>query len=307
MRIFGGDKLFSVFNSPMFASIPDNEPLTQSGMLTNKVTNVQKQVEGHNFDVRKHILEYDDVMNKHREVIYGRRNKILDAENIDEDIKEMIDRQVSGMVVAELARMGDEPDKKEVIKKVNTFLGKQILDDTIEHDDIAGIDDSSELWAYIARVAKEDIEQLKNKATDTEAFYSLERRIVLKSIDELWMRHIDAMTRLREEVAFEGYAQKNPLVVYKEKAFGKFDDLMHELEYKVVKAMFAIQTVQETQIEPTGIDESDLELNDTEVTHMLDGVQKWTQAGASRGNPLFTQPQRPQTPPKTNQKQRIRV
>lgn len=145
MRIFGGDKLFSVFNSPMFASIPDNEPLTQSGMLTNKVTNVQKQVEGHNFDVRKHILEYDDVMNKHREVIYGRRNKILDAENIDEDIKEMIDHQVSGMVVAELARMGDEPDKKEVIKKVNTFLGKQILDDAIEHDDIAGIDDSSEL------------------------------------------------------------------------------------------------------------------------------------------------------------------
>lgn len=88
------------------------------------------------------------------------------------------------------------------------------------------------------------------------------------------MRHIDAMTRLREEVAFEGYAQKNPLVVYKEKAFGKFDDLMHELEYKVVKAMFAIQTVQETKIEPTGIDESDLELNDTEVTNMLDGVQK---------------------------------
>ncbi|USN59469.1 MAG: hypothetical protein H6767_04865 [Candidatus Peribacteria bacterium] len=126
----------------------------------------------------------------------------------------------------------------------------------------------------MAQVAKEDIEQLKNKATDTEAFYSLERRIVLKSIDELWMRHIDAMTRLREEVAFEGYAQKNPLVVYKEKAFGKFDDLMHELEYKVVKAMFAIQTVQETKIEPTGIDESDLELNDTEVTNMLDGVQK---------------------------------
>lgn len=98
MRIFGGDKLFGVFNSPMFASLPDDEPLTESGMLTRKVTGVQKQVEGHHFDMRKHVLEYDDVMNKHREIIYTRRNKILESENIHEDLKEMIRNQTEKLV-----------------------------------------------------------------------------------------------------------------------------------------------------------------------------------------------------------------
>ena len=88
----------------MFSSLPDNEPLTQSGMLTRKVTSVQKQVEGHNFDVRKHILQYDDVMNKHREIIYARRNKILASENIDEDVKEMVASQVQKIVVAEMSK-----------------------------------------------------------------------------------------------------------------------------------------------------------------------------------------------------------
>lgn len=78
MRIFGGDKLFAIFNAPMFAAIPDHEPLIQSAMLTKRIDGVQKQVEGRNFDVRKHILEYDDVLNQHRLVIYGRRNKILE-------------------------------------------------------------------------------------------------------------------------------------------------------------------------------------------------------------------------------------
>lgn len=80
MRIFGGDKLFSIFNSPIFASIPNDEPLAESGMLAKRITSVQKQVEGRNFDVRKHVLEYDDVVNQHRLVMYSRRNKLLMGE-----------------------------------------------------------------------------------------------------------------------------------------------------------------------------------------------------------------------------------
>lgn len=89
----------------MFASLPDDEPLTESKMLTNKVTSVQKQVEGHHFDTRKHVLEYDDVINKHREIIYGKRNKILNSENIDEDIHEMVLSQIRKFVEGEMSRM----------------------------------------------------------------------------------------------------------------------------------------------------------------------------------------------------------
>jgi preprotein translocase subunit SecA len=119
MRIFGGDKLFGVFNSPVFASLPDNEPLTQSSMLTKRVTSVQKQVEGHNFDARKHVLEYDDVINKHRGIIYGKRNAILASENIHEDVKEMIENQVNIFVASHFE---EEEENPEFLSQFNGFI-----------------------------------------------------------------------------------------------------------------------------------------------------------------------------------------
>lgn len=288
MRIFGWDKLFSVFNSPMFASLPDDEPLAQSGMLTNKVTWVQKQVEWHNFDVRKHILEYDDVINKHRTIIYSRRNKILDAENIDEDIQKMVHNQIRKIVLAETTKISEWEilDKKIIISKVNEFLWVNAIDDTIENDDIEWINDFMELANYIAKVWVEELSKLKEKAVDIEAFYNLERRIVLQSIDNLWMRHIDAMSRLREEVAFEWYAQRQPLVVYKEKAFRKFSDLMSEIEYKVTKSMFSINQIQEVpQVE---INAKDMNFNEVSIQEATK-IKKEEQV-KNNSNPLFANP-----------------
>lgn len=264
MRIFGWDKLFWIFNSPMFASLPEDEPLAQSGMLTRKVTWVQKQVEWHNFDVRKHILEYDDVINAHRTIIYWRRNKILDAENIDEDIRNMVSSQIRKIVVAEASKSKeDSNNKKEIILKINEFLGMTVINDTIEQDDIWWIKDVNELANYIVNIWLEELDKIKNSIPNEEAYNELERRIVLQSIDHLWMRHIDAMSRLREEVAFEWYAQRNPLVVYKEKAYNKFNTLMDELEYKVVKSMFSINQIQE--VEQVELNDSDMELKEVSV------------------------------------------
>ncbi len=265
MRIFGWDKLFSAFNSPIFASLPDDEPIAQSGMLTRKVTWVQKQVEWHNFDARKHILEYDDVINQHRMIIYSRRNKILNAENIDNDIKTMLVNQVKSLVLAEAGKTTLEEwmDKKAIISKVNEFLWVQAIDDTIENDDINGMDDANSIADYIKDIALEELEKIKKKIPNIEDFYNIERRIVLQSIDRLWMRHIDAMSALREEVAFEGYAQRQPLVVYKQKAFEKFENLMHELEYKVVKSVFSIN--QAIEIEQVNLANQDLQRHDVSL------------------------------------------
>ena len=309
MRIFGGDKVFSVFNSPMFASLPDNEPLAQSGMLTKKVESVQKQVEGHHFDARKHVLEYDDVINKHREVIYSKRNKILDAQDIDEDIQIMIQDQVTSFVNSEIAKyQEDELNRKKLSKKVNDFLWISLIDDTIENDDIDAMAEE-DLAEYISKIALEEFEKLKEKAT-VEKFHDLERRITLQSIDELWMRHIDGMSRLREDVAFEWYAQKNPLVVYKEKAYQKFRDLMNELEYKVVKAIFSVKNI--AQVEEVKMSEEELKNNSAQLEKMLENLseEKKSQVkkAANSGNPLFAQPNNTpkKSEPKTDKK-RIRV
>lgn len=303
MRIFGGDKLFGVFNSPMFASLPDNEPLAQSGMLTRKVTGVQKQVEGHNFDIRKHILEYDDVMNKHREIIYTRRNTILGSENIDDDVREMIGHQVRNLVMTLSARSGTEEEKRAyIIQKVNEFLGINLIDDTVENDDIAGTPLGEELASYIGELAQEELQKIVEKFPKPEDFYDIERKLVLRSIDELWMNHIDSMSKLREQVAFEWYAQRQPLVVYKEKAFGKFHDLVDEIEFKVVKWVFSLNV--DTIIEQKRINDEALQVNNISIENSTEIPTSVRKLPKSSWNPLFVQPQGRSTPV---EKTKIRV
>ena len=312
MRIFGGDKLFGVFNSQMFASLPDNEPLTQSGMLTRKVTGVQKQVEGHNFDARKHVLEYDDVINKHREIIYARRNALLsssdDYESLETQAKEMIHAKIKSLVLA-LEAKGEEYAKKEnIVSEVHEFLGRNIIDDILEQEDIKAITGELALADYIAERAAAELDTIKSEAPNPEAFYELLKRIMLQSIDRLWMNHIDGMSKLREQVAFVGYAQKQPLMVYKEEAFKKFENLLGEINLTVVKSIFSINP--ETQIKVVRVDDSKLEVQSTDVENMKiwGGTEKKapSQTQTSWWNPLFNQPQKGFRQPSTK-KNKIRV
>lgn len=299
MRIFGWDKLFSAFNSPLFASLPDDEPLAQSGMLTKKITSVQKQVEWHNFDIRKHILEYDDIINEHRNIIYNRRNKILDSENIDEDIILMIKNQIKRLLV--LHTQNWEILRKKLIKDFNLFLWIEAIDTENEIEWVENLNNHWNLENYLEAIAIEELNKIKEKTEDIEDFYSLERRIVLSSIDDLWMRHIDAMSRLREEVAFEWYAQKNPLLVYKWKAYEKFHILMNDIEYKVVKAIFTVDTW--AKIEQIKISEKQLEFNESELDNMLNGISEISNdKKENNSNPLFASPKK-----ENNNKTRIRI
>ncbi len=286
MRIFGGDKLFWIFNSNFFASLPDDEPLPSGQkMLTKKITSVQKQVEWYNFDTRKHILEYDDVINKHREIIYTKRNKILDAENIDDDVQEMVKKQIKNVVVSELAKNKDSNNSK-LIEKVNKFLEVEAIDTKVEIDDVMWAEDPQGLANYIANIALEEFEKRKKLFENEEIFFELERKIVLWSIDELWMRHIDNMSKLKDEVAFSGYAQKDPLIVYKEKAFIKFEDLIHEIEYKTTKAIFSVNPNEIVdKINPV----AGIEFDEKEADEILENLARtleWTKK-AKKINPLF--------------------
>lgn len=289
MRIFGWDKLFSVFNSPMFASLPDDEPLAQSAMLTKRVVWVQKQVEWHNFDIRKHVLEYDDVINKHRNIIYWRRDKILDSKDLHEDIKAMINSQISKLLNAEYAKIewNKKTNNKDLIKKVNEFLWIEAIDDKIEIDDISSIRWTENLIKYVYEIALEEFEKLKEEAISEEEFSDFERRVVLSSIDKLWMRHIDVMSKLRESVAFEWYAQKNPLIVYKERAFEKFEDLINEIEYKVVKSVFSVNKI--VQIEQVDMSQWNLQIN-------INWNNENSNKSEKKQNPLFASPQTKQNP-----------
>jgi preprotein translocase subunit SecA len=249
MRIFGGDRIFGLFNSPLFASIPEDEPLAESKSLTNRITGVQKQVEGRNFDIRKHILEYDDVLNHHRLVIYGRRNRILELDGVHDEVERAF-AELSKRFVEESKNDSDEIDAEILIERTTEFAGYE----TLREEDITDLDE--EILADTVRNAF--FRALEPKMAEfPEAFADYEKRLMLQSIDELWMRHIDEMAHLKEEVAFEGFAQKQPLVVYKERAYEKFVSLVSEIGYKVCKGLLTASAKE--PIETVEIDESKLE------------------------------------------------
>jgi len=253
MRVFGGDTLSSIFNSPAFASIPNYEPILRSAMLTKRIDGVQKQVEGRNFDVRKHILEYDDVLNQHRLEIYGRRNKILEKGDIHEDILDIVRDQANTLVESILYSDNKyDWDFDHLISEINTFALKDILQ--TEH--ITDGEDKEAIKEVVANQFVATIEAIRASAS-VEEFADFERRLMLQSIDELWMQHIDTMAHLREEVAFEGFAQKNPLIVYKERAFDKFVALLKEVGFKVTKGLLTASPRQ--KIEQIELDEKTLQ------------------------------------------------
>ncbi len=232
MRIFGGDKLFSIL--ARFESHPENDPLVESKMLTRNIETIQKQVEGRNFDIRKHILEYDDVLNQHRLAIYARRNRILSGKDIHSEILEMLEHQIQAMV-SSLYDIHNEIDSEyitDIVKEINDFAEAE----EIGRDDLANITSQEKMTERIKTLLAGKIEKLRDTGNE-ETFADFERQLTLASIDEMWMQHIDKMARLREEVAFEWYAQKNPLVVYKERAYESFIRLINDLEYRVIKAL----------------------------------------------------------------------
>lgn len=236
MRIFGGEKLFSIFNSGMFASLPANEPLAQSGMLTSRITGVQKQVEGRNFDVRKHILEYDDVLNQHRLVMYGRRNRILEQETVHEEVETAFSRVIRGVV----EKYDFESDSATALKELSEEVGV-LSGINIHFEDLTSIEEES-IILYIEKQFLAPVDALKEKVGEEE-FTRFEKQLLLGSIDELWMSHIDRMAHLREEVAFEGYAQKQPLIVYKERAYERFTELISTIDYRLVKGLVSAKDI----------------------------------------------------------------
>ncbi len=233
MRIFGGNRLFSILAS--FESHPEYDPLIESKALMRNITTIQKQVEGRNFDIRKHILEYDDVLNQHRLAIYARRSRILEWADIHSEIVDMIESEAERLV----GLVGDtgwisgtlHPDTiMTIVSEVRSFADADIA----SVDDYEQVSNHDGLIETTKTLISGKIEILR-KSWTAEQFAEFERRLSLAAIDELWMQHIDRMAHLREEVAFEWYAQKNPLVVYKERAYDHFIGMIHTIEHRVVK------------------------------------------------------------------------
>ncbi|MDD4298589.1 MAG: SEC-C metal-binding domain-containing protein, partial [Bacilli bacterium] len=219
---FGSERIKGMMQSLGF----DGEQAIRSKVFSNAMESAQKRVEGHNFDIRKQLLQYDDVMNRQREIIYEKRNKILDQTSIHEYILECIKGYVTQLVNSHLSEdfTLTANDRVEIVEAVNENL---LGDDHISIDDIK--DNDSEI--ILDKIYNRVVEEYENKISDlpSEIVNDFEKAIHLNIIDRYWMEHINTMDHLREGIGLRGYAQENPLQAYISEGFALFEDMLSKI------------------------------------------------------------------------------
>ena len=243
LRIFGGERITGIMEK---LGMPDGEPI-EHNMISRAIENAQGRVEGHNFEIRKQLLEYDDVMNQQREVIYRQRREALDGKSLKPVIIEMI-REKAEDIAAEMfgeEAVSGEWDLKAIrsaaFKQFNFYLnvdGEDALED-LGQEGLAGLIFEGAQTLYNEREA----------AIGSEDFRQLERVVMLQTVDNLWKDHLLSMDHLKEGIGLRGYAQQNPLLVYKKEGFEMFNEMIARVKEETLGILFRIQIEEPKKID----------------------------------------------------------
>ena len=258
MKIFGGSIITKVYNK---IGVSDDMPI-ESRILTRTVESSQKKVEGRNFSIRKNVLQYDDVMNKQRVIIYKQRREVLDGDNLTEEIGNMIDSVVNAIVPQYITN--DSKDIEGLKKEIYTEFGIESLDilkqEKFEAEDV--IKELSEKAHNIYNAKSEKF---------GESMRELERVVTLKIVDEKWMEHIDNMDELKNGVGLRAYAQKDPVVVYRMEGFDMFDEMVYDIQYDVVKLLMHVTERDEGAQRQQTSEITSAKLQETSAIELVDG------------------------------------
>ena len=235
MRLFGGERISTMMDT---LKVDENMPL-ESGMLSKSIEGAQKKKEGNNFAIRKNVLQFDDVMNAQRELVYAQRNKVLDGEDIKETVRHMVDETIEAYCNIYLAdSISDNWDLKGLREY---FLGW-----------ITTPDDLNFTTDELNHLTKEDItEMLKDKANakyeareaeyGSEIMREMERVMLLRSVDTNWMDHIDAMDQLRQGIGLRAYGQHDPVVAYRNESFDMFEAMTNAIREQTAKLVMSVR------------------------------------------------------------------
>ena len=245
MKLFGSDKMTKVIDA---LGIPDDMPIEQK-MLTSTIESAQKKVEGRNYTIRKNVLEYDDVMNQQREIIYSQRREVIESDNVYEIVKKLYAGIISS-IVKEYFTSADSITSIDY-SAVNAVLRNLFSEDNIiKQEDIKSLDeeDMTELLTQkIDDIYQMRVEEAKKLNIEAE-FNKIAKYLVLNTVNQKWMDHIDAITALKEGIGLRAYAQTNPLEAYKIESFNMFEELVKSIREESVKAVFSLKPKRKEQV-----------------------------------------------------------
>lgn len=270
MKIFGGDMITRVYNT---LGASEDLPI-ESRTISRAVENAQKKVEGRNFSIRKNVLQYDDVMNVQRTVIYAQRREVLDGKNLKDSISKMMDSVVE-LVVATHFVEGETVNKETLLQDIQNTLGISEVD-SLKSDNFTQEDVIEELQNKV-----HEIYEAKEKEFGEENLRELERVVMLKIVDQKWMDHIDNMDELKKGIGLRGYGQKDPVVQYRLEGTDMFDDMIEDIKTDVVKILLnirkkegPIQRTETAKVTGAGLEDTAINLVDGNLSEKEGGMNK---------------------------------
>ncbi len=241
MRLFGQERLMNVFNK---LGVGEDEQIEHK-MLSNAIESAQKKIETNNYGIRSHLLEYDQVMNEQREIIYAERNRVLNGESMRNSVLKMITDFVESVVNC---CINDDKDAKEWdYKEINELLLPTIPLAPVEYNDT--IKNKNELLHSLKEQAVKFYEDKEALFTEPEQIREIERVVLLKVIDRKWMDHIDDMDQLKQGIGLQAYAQKDPVIQYKMMGYDMFDTMTQGITEDTVRLLMHIQVEQKVERE----------------------------------------------------------
>jgi len=250
MRIFGSDRIKKMMQA---LKVPEDMPI-ENKFVSRAIESAQHRVEGYNFDIRKHLVEYDDVLNKQRETIYKKRRKILinfqkNKPALKKQILQMIEDEITQIVSFHTANEDQEKwNLKEIAQVFNSITGQdvQTLEKELSSIEKLAGDKEQDAFArtqiidYLVKQAKQQYQALEQEINDKEQMWQIEKEILIRSIDNLWVEHLSAIDMLRTGIGLRGYGQRDPLVEYKKEAYNLFTQLLNLINKQVVYSIYKV-------------------------------------------------------------------
>jgi len=240
MRRFGSDNIAGLMDK---IGMDDDMPI-ENKMISKSIETAQKRVESRNFEIRKNVLEYDNVMNQQREIIYAQRRQVLMGENMSASIQGMIESIATG-ILEEISAAGKYPEEWDLDLLQQRMNEAFFLQAPLDKEKILKME-KQEVEAYLHETALNRYRQ-REAELGAEQFHEIERLILLKNVDIKWMEHLDAMDQLRQGINLRAYAQRNPVDEYKNEAFDMFQQMIAEIQYETIRLIFRVTIVEKPQ------------------------------------------------------------
>jgi preprotein translocase subunit SecA len=301
IRIFGADRAERLKSQMDFLKVPDDEAI-ENKLLSRAIEASQRKVEGHNFDIRKHLLEYDDVLNKHRTAIYKRRHDILElAQQATQEgerplkvmVLEAVEHEIEQLVMFHTA--AEEPSEWD-LDAIRSAVSALLTIDASRMDGLSLVASETDGKADIAtkrtgliekimELARETYAKTEERIGDSALMSEVEKAVLLRSTDDLWIEHLDAIDHLRKGISLQGYGQRDPLVEYKREAYRLFHELLALIDKQVAQAIFKIQLARQMAEEDQRVGGQQIRLEGPAKT--AEGTGSAVRSAAPSTDPMF--------------------